>query len=71
MDRGLFERRRWLYGRVVGAEAAGPARRVREGCGRGQLARRGGSILLSMAQRRERREGIRGFERGRRGVVRD
>ena len=70
MGLGHFDRWRGLYGRVVGAEAAGASRRVGRGSGRGQLARRGGDKLLSTAQGRQRRQGIgsvvgRGRGRGR------
>lgn len=54
---------------MVVAEAAGPARRVRVGCWRGQLARRGGSILLATAEGRERGEGVGGLEGGRLRLV--
>lgn len=70
VHRRLLERRRGLYGRVVRAEAARPARRVRVRGGRRQLARRGGCILLAAAQRRQRGEGVGGFVRGRLGEMR-
>lgn len=54
---------------MVGAEAAGASRRVRVGCGRGQLTRWGGCILLAAAERRKGRERIRSLVRGRLGEV--
>jgi hypothetical protein len=65
-----LEGRRRLYGRMVGAEAAGASRRAGKGRGRGELARRGGCILLAAAERRQRGEGVGGLVRRRLGKVR-